>query len=149
MGLVHNITRGGQTNIHFITMLRQVLKVSILCSLLVGLIFYSTKTYNEVPKAYWQSYMKYYSHELNPFLLFVIEDKTTLHRLPQVLKRVAKVNYTLKKNSLYGIKAFLASFSLILLSWLIIGTRQRQKKHNRGNCQQRFKTDPLLRISTV
>src|SRR5690606_2636843 len=98
MGLVHNITRGGQTNIHFITMLRQVLKVSILCSLFVSLIFYSIRTYHEVPKTYWQNYIKYYSHELNPFLLFVIDDKTTVHRLPQILKRVAKVNSVLERN---------------------------------------------------
>ncbi len=86
-----------------------------------------------MPKTYWQSYVKYYSHELNPFLLFVIEDKTTLHRLPQILKRVAKVNSVLERNIPYGLKSFLISFSLILLSWLAIGTRQRQKKHNRGN----------------
>jgi type IV conjugative transfer system coupling protein TraD len=133
MGLVHNITRGGQTNIHFITMLRQVLKVSILCSLFVSLIFYSIRTYHEVPKTYWQNYIKYYSHELNPFLLFVIDDKTTVHRLPQILKRVAKVNSVLERNIPYGLKSFLISFSLILFSWLVMGTRQRQKKHNRGN----------------
>ncbi|OJX13134.1 MAG: hypothetical protein BGO77_08585 [Caedibacter sp. 37-49] len=133
MGLIHNITRGGQTNIHFISMLKQVMKVGLLCSLLIGSIFYGAKTYHEVPKTYWQSYMKYYSHELNPFLLFVIEDKTTLHRLPQVLKRVSLVNETLEKNLSSGLKAFLISLSIILLSWLIIGARQRQKKHNRGN----------------
>ncbi|MBN9344496.1 MAG: type IV secretion system DNA-binding domain-containing protein [Holosporales bacterium] len=133
MDVFHNITRGGQTNIHFISMLRQVMKFGMLCSLLIGIIFYATKTYHEVPKPYWQSYAKYYSHELNPFLLFVIEDKTTLHRLPQVLKMVAKVNSVLEKNIPYGFKSFLISFSLILLSWLVMGTRQRQKKHNRGN----------------
>mgnify|MGYP001039031413 FL=1 len=133
MGLFHNITRGGQTNIHFISMLKQVIKVGFLCSLLIGSVIYAAKTYHEVPKTYWQSYMKYYSHELNPFLLFVIDDKTTLHRLPQALKRVAKVNSVLERNILYGLKSFLISFSLILLSWLVMGTRQRQKKHNRGN----------------
>ncbi len=133
MGLFHNITRGGQTNIHFISMLKQVMKVGLLCSSLIGSVFYAAKTYREVPKTYWQSYMKYYSHELNPFLLFVIDDKTTLHRLPQILKRVSKVNYILEKNLPYGLKSFLISLSIVLLSWLIIGARQRQKKHNRGN----------------
>ncbi len=133
MGLFHNITRGGQTNIHFISMLKQVMKVGLLCSLLIGFVFYATKTYHEVPEAYWTSYLKYYSHELNPFLLFVIDDKTTMHRLPQVLKRVSKVNYILEKNLSSGLKACLISLSIILLSWLIIGARQRQKKHNRGN----------------
>lgn len=133
MGLIHNITRGGQTNIHFISMLKQVMKVGLLCSMLIGSIFYAAKTNQEVPKTYWKSYVNYYSHELNPFLLFVIDDKATLHRLPQVLKRVSKVNYILEKNLPYGFKAFIITFSLILLSWLLIGTRQRQKKHNRGN----------------
>lgn len=133
MSIFHNITRGGQTNIHFVAMLRQVMKIGIMVSILISLSFYSAKTYTTVPRAYWKSYINYYSHELNPFLLFVIEDKTTRHRLPQVLKRVNKVNYILEKNLPYGLKVFLISLILIIFSWFIIGYKQRQKKHNRGN----------------
>lgn len=133
MSIFHNITRGGQTNIHFVSMLRQVLKVGIMVSIFISLSFYSAKTYTAVPKTYWKSYTNYYFHELNPFLLFMIEDKTTRHRLPQVLKRVKKVNYILEKNIPFGVKVFLISLILIVFSWFIIGYRQQQKKHNRGN----------------
>ncbi len=133
MSIFHNITRGGQTNIHFVAMLRQVMKVGMMVSLLISLSFYLVKTYTAVPQTYWRSYINYYSHELNPFLLFVIEDKTTRHRLPQVVKRVKKVNHILERNLSYGLQVFLMSLSLIVLTWFFIGYKQRQKKHNRGN----------------
>ncbi len=133
MSIFHNITRGGQTNIHFVAMLRQVMKVGMMVSILISISFYSVKTYTAVPKTYWRSYINYYSHELNPFLLFVIEDKTIRHRLPQVVKRVRKVNQILERNLPYGLQVFLMSLSLIILTWFFIGSKQRQKKHNRGN----------------
>ena len=154
MGILSTISEGGQTWAHRVRMLRQVVKVGLLCGVLTGALFFGIKVYR-LPSTRFQAlwtHMSIASSDKNAKTLSVdakfwsklskqrytgantggeiTVSKATLKRLCD--KETDLLNLELKQYAFQSLILIIGVFSLFMVFFLLRGLQSKRKKHVSG-----------------
>ncbi|MBL0942173.1 MAG: type IV conjugative transfer system coupling protein TraD [Alphaproteobacteria bacterium] len=142
-------TQGGQTAMHKLRMIKQIITVTLLISMISGTLFIGVKTYFSMSSYQFYLVGSYYlatfklatnSSEQSPILqqfkisngksLFVLSEDVV--RSKYIRKEVAQFEQALLKSAFQAVWAVLISFILVSLFWVKRGHSKRKKRHVKG-----------------
>lgn len=127
MALFKNIIRGGQTNIHQVRMLRQILWIGFLISLLGSLLYGGTVAFKRIPTWAWNTWMDLRIKDVTNLISFE-EKKPTFRELAFE----AKFKREIKVAGSQAFKIFWMLYWSIVFLWYIKGYFTRRDKHLKG-----------------
>ncbi len=151
MAFLQNLTRGGQTNIHQLRMIRQVVWLGLWFACLFGIGAFAWNSYRIIPGYAWQMVWEHSVAELNlvtqppekqhqvkqmynpPYGAPYERTSSSIRNDPQIKFTVSRVEYVLWGNFWKSIKIWGFSLGIILLLWALKGWYHRLERHERGN----------------
>lgn len=147
-----DITRGGQTLLHRVRMLKQVFFASFFIGLLVWLIIFGVYIHKKVPTYIWSQAMVYATANMNiklndltgskkavkqaiklPGGKRVTVNAVSIIKHPEYRHNSRFLLYQLKKGSIYSLWFGLLIFLLTIFAWGWQGRQQKKVKHVRGS----------------
>ena len=132
MSLFHQMVRGGQTNIHFISMLRQVVKVGFTLSFCFILIVLGVRTTQALPSFVWKPYGKALISELNFFESLKTSPALLYHNRPPVKKLIKHVHNTAQREFWTSLRFGAWFFVGVLIFWVALGKHKNKATFHRG-----------------
>ena len=146
-----DVTRGGQTSMHMLRMLKQISNVAFMFAILFGIFIFAIHSSNTIAKSYWLRASEYIIGNYN----LAIAPKGKEHKFTQVYHLSSGQTFMrssasllrdpkfindisifkermLKSATIAGSVSFIGYFILIGI-WSYIGNKHRRKKHERGS----------------